>query len=78
MKRVVSIAALVATLAPAIAGACPQCAGRSDGGLLGAVVLGVMILSPFIVALLAFPIIRRFDGSMDVRALQRGQQEDIG
>lgn len=53
-----SFAALAVALAtPAIA--CPQCAGRSDGGVGAVIALGVMILLPFAIVALAWPAIRR-------------------
>lgn len=35
--------------APASALACPQCAGREDGGIAQGLLLGVFILVPFVV-----------------------------
>jgi hypothetical protein len=43
--------ALATTLVAVVAQACPVCAQRSDGGLLGNVALGAMVISPWIVAL---------------------------
>jgi hypothetical protein len=40
----------VALLASAPALACPQCAGREDGGVARGVILGAFILFPFAVA----------------------------
>jgi hypothetical protein len=80
MKRyVVSIMTLLTTLMPSFAFACPQCAGRSDGGVLGAVILGIMILSPFIVAILVFPVLRRLAAPVHGNGLDRvGKQEETG
>ncbi len=80
MKRsVVTIVSLLATLMPAFAFACPQCAGRSDGGVLGAVILGIMILSPFIVSIVVFPVIRRLAAPVHGDGLEvGGQQEETG
>ncbi len=41
-------ALLLVTLAvPRVATACPQCAGREDGGIFAGVIIGAMILLPF-------------------------------
>lgn len=67
MKRaagVPSIAALAmfaATLAPAVAMACPSCAGRDGPGLGALLAVGGMILAPYAVALVAVRVIRRLD-----------------
>ena len=44
-------AALVTTTGAAVANACPVCAQRTDGGIMGNVALGAMVLSPWIVGL---------------------------
>ena len=78
-QSVATIAFLLATLIPAFAAACPQCAGRSDGGVLGAVILGVMILSPFIVTIVVFPVLRRLAAPVHGNGLDvGGQQEETG
>ena len=44
--------------------ACPQCASREGSGYGGVVLLGGMILSPFLVALISWRVIRRLNGSL--------------
>lgn len=80
MNRVIVTSVfLLAMLTPALAVACPQCAGQGDGGVLGAVILGTMILSPFIVAILVFPILRKLAAPLNGSGLdERRQQEEIG
>lgn len=54
----VTFAAVV--LAPALAWACPSCAGRNDGGGVAALyLLGSMILLPFAIAAVVVRVIRR-------------------
>ena len=51
--------ALAVALAPAMGFACPQCAGRSDGGIAQGVILGVFVLFPFAVVGTVMKIIKR-------------------
>jgi hypothetical protein len=53
------LAALLFALAPAVALACPACAGRNDGGLSTLYLLGTMILLPFGVAAVVLTVVRR-------------------
>ena len=52
------MAAVAVLLLPAIAEACPACAGRDRGGVFYLVMLGSMILFPFVVARVAARAIR--------------------
>ena len=65
MKReTTALAALLALVAPAAAEACPQCAGRSDGGIARALILGSFVLFPFAIA------------AVVVRVIRAGQRDD--
>ena len=44
---------------PQIALACPQCAGRDNGGVMAGVMIGSMMGFPFVVAGLVYKLIRR-------------------
>jgi uncharacterized membrane protein len=60
-KRVLALAAaLVAVVAgsPGVALACPQCAGREDGGWMQTAVLGVFVFLPFAIVGLVYRFIR--------------------
>ena len=46
-------------LAPAVARACPSCAGRNDGGAGLLVALAAMILLPFAITGVLVPYLRR-------------------
>ncbi|MFZ5471532.1 MAG: hypothetical protein ACOZIN_19070 [Myxococcota bacterium] len=59
MKTFAWAAALLFTLAPRLALACPACAGRDEGGVTKVFLLGAMILLPFGVALVTGQVIRR-------------------
>jgi hypothetical protein len=50
---------MIAALIPAVAAACPACAGRSGGGTAATVILGAMILFPFAVTSAVIFAIRR-------------------
>jgi hypothetical protein len=54
----VALTALV-VLAPLDAWACPYCAGREDAGVTGVVLLGAMILLPFLIVATVVPVLRR-------------------
>lgn len=59
MKRApAALAALAALLLPALADACPQCAGRSDGNLARTLVLGAFVMFPFAVVATVLRVIR--------------------
>ena len=45
-----AIVGFAIVLAPFIAEACPACAGRDRGGTMRLVLLGAMILTPFVIA----------------------------
>ena len=45
--------------APRLALACPQCAGREDGGIAVGIVIGAMILIPFPVVWFVARLIRK-------------------
>jgi hypothetical protein len=58
-RWVALVVALFALLAPAVAAACPQCAGRSDdGGPARWVILAAFVLFPFGVAAVVLRVIR--------------------
>ena len=64
MKRLLSatlkLSALVALMAPASALACPYCVTQNkDAGLTGVVLLGAMIVLPFIIFIAVVPALRR-------------------
>ena len=65
MRRAVgmwgSFVLLVCLLWPAVASACPQCAQREGYGVAGLLVLGTMILLPFMMAGLLLPALRRLN-----------------
>jgi hypothetical protein len=59
MRPLVALACSLLLFAlPAIAHACPSCAGREDGGTARIIVLGIMILLPFAIALVVYRVIR--------------------
>ena len=58
---IAALAMFAATLAPAVALACPTCAGRDGPGLGALLAVGGMILAPYLVALVAVRVIRRLD-----------------
>jgi hypothetical protein len=59
LRRVTTaLAALLALVAPAVAAACPQCAGRSDGGIARALVLGAFVMVPFAIVTAVLRVIR--------------------
>lgn len=55
------LAAVVAfvVMVPADAWACPYCAVREDAGHTGVVLLGAMILLPFLIVATVVPVLRR-------------------
>ena len=38
---------------------CPYCAGRDDGGVAAALVVGAMVAVPFVVVAVVVPVLRR-------------------
>ena len=50
-------------LAPSLAHACPQCAGRADGGIGQFVALGLFVTFPFALAFVVARVVKRGDGS---------------
>ena len=52
-------AALVVAMAPALAWACPACAGRDGGGYARVVILGAMIVLPFATAFTVWRVVRQ-------------------
>ena len=56
LARLAGVAILAA---PGLAVACPQCAAREGAGLGGLLLLGGMILSPFVVSFFTWRWIRR-------------------
>ena len=46
---IAAASAALTALAPAFAHACPQCAGKADGGIASALVLGAFVFFPFAV-----------------------------
>jgi hypothetical protein len=56
--RSATFAAIVAWLAPAVALACPQCAGRAGGGIAQGIMLASFVLFPFAISGVIFKIIR--------------------
>ena len=56
-------AAALVLLLPAAAWACPQCAGKADGGLAQYIALGVFVTFPFAVAAVVMRIVKRGDGA---------------
>ena len=55
-------AAALLLLLPAAAWACPQCAGKADGGMAQYIALGLFVTFPFAVAAVVVRIVKRGDG----------------
>jgi len=55
----VAAGALIALLTPSLAWACPYCAVRDDAGNAGTMLLGAMILLPFLIVATVVPTLRR-------------------
>ena len=53
------LTALVASVVPSAAWACPYCAVREDAGNGGVMLLGAMIALPFIISITVVPVLRR-------------------
>jgi len=51
------------SIAPAVAQACPQCAGRADGGAAQLVLLGSFILLPFAVTAVVYKFVKAGEDS---------------
>lgn len=58
LRRALSAAIGLVMSSPVAALACPQCAGRADGGVAKAVLLGSFILLPFAIVGTVWRIIR--------------------
>lgn len=58
---IVALAVAAVLLAPALALACPSCATREGPGRGTLVLVGLMILVPYAVTVVAFRVIRRLD-----------------
>ena len=63
--QVVSVLLTGMILWSEVALACPQCASREGGGYGGVILLGGMILSPFMVAMISWRVIRRLTDSAE-------------
>jgi hypothetical protein len=70
--------AIAATLVPAIAQACPACANREGQGIGTLVVLGIMILFPFVVAVVVYPVIRSLNGRADLKNASVSPKDNLG
>lgn len=58
-RRGLSVAlGALAALAPALAAACPYCAGRAGGGVATGIILGTFVLLPFLVVWIVYRVIR--------------------
>ena len=53
------LGALMALLLPSAAWACPYCAVQDEAGMAGTVLLGAMIVVPFLIVASVFPALRR-------------------
>ncbi len=58
-KTYVAVGALIALVTPSLAWACPYCAVRDDAGNAGTMLLGAMILLPFLIVATVVPTLRR-------------------
>jgi len=58
-KLLAAVMLAVLTTVPAVANACPQCAGNSKGGIGVGILIGSMIVLPFVVAGVIIKVIRR-------------------
>jgi hypothetical protein len=63
--KVVSILATGMLLWSQVASACPQCASREGGGYGGVLLLGGMILSPIVIAMISWRVIGRLTDSAE-------------
>lgn len=57
-RLLAAVCAAIAVAVPAIAQACPSCAGRNEGGVGRIIVLGIMIILPFAIAGVVYRVIR--------------------
>jgi hypothetical protein len=53
------LGAFFALLLPSAAWACPYCAVQDEAGMAGTVLLGAMIVVPFLIVATVFPALRR-------------------
>lgn len=58
-QRFLVVLVALAALTPVDAWACPYCAVREDAGASGVVLLGAMILLPFLIVGTVVPVLRR-------------------
>ena len=58
-QRFVAAVIALAVMVPVDAWACPYCAVRQDAGNTGVVLLGAMILLPFLIVGTVVPVLRR-------------------
>ena len=58
-QRLLAAVIAFAVIAPVDAWACPYCAVRDDAGHSGVVLLGAMILLPFLIVATVVPVLRR-------------------
>jgi hypothetical protein len=68
---------ITAFLTPAMVQACPACANR-EGGTGTLIVLGIMILFPFVVAAVTYPVIRSLNGRADLKGVQSATKDNLG
>ena len=61
--RLATLVGITSLLVPAVARACPVCAGREDGGVGQLVALGLFVTFPFAIAAIVARIVRRGDSS---------------
>jgi hypothetical protein len=56
--------AAIATVIPRVALACPSCAANPDGGITRYVLIGLMILAPYVAATVVIRLVRRGEASL--------------
>ena len=66
------VTALATWLVPAIAAACPYCAGRNDGGIGRGIALTLFVLLPFAVAYVVIRFIRSGEAAVQ-KAIPRAE-----
>jgi hypothetical protein len=71
--HVAMLSAALASLAPAIALACPYCASRPGGGVGQSVAIGFFIAVPFVVAAVVYRFIRSGEPSSPARTQLGGE-----
>jgi hypothetical protein len=64
-RRFAGATALAASLLlPAASSACPACAGNPDGGITRYLLIGLMVISPYIAATVVIRFIRKGEAAM--------------